>query len=159
MSATETQAEKNVGTTRLRKEDSRLVTGRTNWTDDIRLTGTLHMAVVRSPMAHARITSVDLSGATDMPGVVAAYSGADLADTHNPLPSAWPVVPDMVNPPHMALATDEVAYVGDGVAVVLARTKAEAVDFARGLGHAQAPAEVVILKADGTEQQRVSYDE
>lgn len=130
MSATETQSEKQVGQARLRKEDARLVTGRTNWTDDIRMTGTLHMAVVRSPMAHARITNVDLSGALDMPGVVAAYSGADLADEAGDLPCAWPVTPDMVNPGHKALAVDEVHFVGDGVAVVLARSRAQAVDAA-----------------------------
>lgn len=130
MSAVETQPEKNVGRTRLRKEDARLVTGRTNWTDDINLTGTLHMQVVRSPMAHARILDVDVSGALAMPGVVAAFTGADLAADAGGLPCAWPVTPDMAAPEHKALAVDEVSFVGDGVAVVLARTRAEAVDAA-----------------------------
>lgn len=153
MSATDIEAEveANIGVTKLRKEDARLVTGRTNWTDDIRLTGALHMAVVRSPMAHARITDVDLSGAESMPGVVAAYSGADLADTHNPLPSAWPVVPDMVNPPHMALAVDEVHFVGDGVAVVLARTRNEAVDAAERVIVDYDPLEAVVDMAAAAE--------
>ncbi len=130
MTATDNATAPNVGRTRLRKEDARLVTGRTNFTDDIRLPGMVHMVVVRSPMAHAMIASVDVSGAMDMPGVVAAYTGADLADDAGGLPCAWPVTEDMVAPEHKALAIDEVAYVGDGVAVVLASTAAEAVDAA-----------------------------
>ena len=69
-----------LGRGRRRKEDAKLVTGQTNWTDNITLPGLLHMAVLRSPMAHARIVSVDVSAALEMPGVIAAYSGADLAD-------------------------------------------------------------------------------
>ena len=64
----DTQApQAEVGQARPRKEDARLVTGQTNWTDNIVLPGMLHMAFVRSPMAHARITSVDLSAARAMP--------------------------------------------------------------------------------------------
>lgn len=144
MSATETATEKNIGRTRLRKEDARLVTGRTNWTDDIRMTGTLHMHVVRSPMAHARITSIDTSGAEEMEGVHAVLTGKDLEGEYGALPCAWPVTPDMINPPHMALAVDEVAYVGDGVAVVLARTKAQAVDAAEHVLVDYEPMEAVV---------------
>ena len=61
-----------------RKEDAKLLHGRTNWTDNIQLPGTLHMALVRSPMAHARLTKVDVSGALAQPNVVAAYSAAEL---------------------------------------------------------------------------------
>lgn len=130
MTATDNATAPNVGRSRLRKEDARLVTGRTNFTDDIRLPGMVHMVVVRSPMAHATITSVDLSGAMDMPGVVAAYSGADLADAAGGLPCAWPQSEDMIAPEHKALAVDEACYVGDGVAVVLATTPGQAVDAA-----------------------------
>ncbi|MHB1067824.1 MAG: xanthine dehydrogenase family protein molybdopterin-binding subunit, partial [Candidatus Nanopelagicales bacterium] len=63
-----------------RKEDARLLHGRTNWTDNIRLPGTLHMAIVRSPMAHARIVKVDVSAALGRPNVVAAYGAAELGD-------------------------------------------------------------------------------
>ena len=62
-----------------RKEDARLITGQTNWTDNITLPGLLHVAFLRSPHAHARITSVDVSAARQAPGVIAAYSGADFA--------------------------------------------------------------------------------
>ncbi len=135
MSATQTPATgANIGRTRLRKEDARLVTGRTNWTDDIRLPGTLHMVLVRSPMAHAKITGIDVTGAKDMPGVVDVVTGADLEGAFGDgLPCAWPVTEDMKAPAHMPLAIDEVAYVGDAVAVVLARSRAEAVDAAEAV--------------------------
>ena len=89
-----------LGRARLRKEDARLITGQTNWTDNIRLPGMLHMAFVRSPYAHAKITKVDVSGALGQPGVVAAFSAADFAAEQGSLPCAWPVTPDIVIPQH-----------------------------------------------------------
>ncbi|MCW2605823.1 MAG: carbon monoxide dehydrogenase [Frankiales bacterium] len=117
-----------LGRGRRRKEDPKLLTGQTNWTDNITLPGLLHMAVLRSPMAHAKVLSVDVSPALEMPGVIAAYSGADLADVQGALPCAWPVTPDMVHPDHHPLAVDEVRHVGDGVAVVIARDRYLAAD-------------------------------
>ncbi|MCW2599864.1 MAG: carbon monoxide dehydrogenase [Frankiales bacterium] len=117
-----------LGRGRRRKEDAKLLTGQTNWTDNIVLPGLLHMSVLRSPMAHAKILSVDVSGALEMPGVIAAYSGADLAEVQGSLPCAWPVTPDMVHPDHHPLAVDEVRYVGDGVAVVVARDRYASAD-------------------------------
>jgi carbon-monoxide dehydrogenase large subunit len=75
-----------IGRARLRKEDERLITGQTNWTDNIQLHGMLHIAFLRSPFAHARITSVDVSAARNEPGVIAAYSGADFAAEQGSLP-------------------------------------------------------------------------
>ena len=126
---TDTQAAApEVGKARLRKEDARLLTGQTNWTDNIVLPGMLHMCFVRSPFAHARITSVDVSAARGMPGVIAAFSGADFAGEQGSLPCAWPVTPDIVIPHHPPMATDEVRYVGEAVAVVVARDRYEAAD-------------------------------
>jgi aerobic carbon-monoxide dehydrogenase large subunit len=126
---TDTQAAApELGKARLRKEDARLLTGQTNWTDNIVLPGMLHMCFVRSPFAHARITSVDVSAARDMPGVIAAFSGADFADEQASLPCGWPVTEDIVMPPHPPMATDEVRYVGEAVAVVIARDRYEAAD-------------------------------
>ena len=126
---TDTQAAApELGKARLRKEDARLLTGQTNWTDNITLPGMLHMCFVRSPFAHARITSVDVSAAKRMPGVIAAFSGADFADEQASLPCAWPVTPDIVIPPHPPMATDEVRYVGEAVAVVVARDRYTAAD-------------------------------
>ena len=126
---TDTQAAApELGKARLRKEDARLLTGQTNWTDNIVLPGMLHMCFVRSPFAHARITSVDVSAARSMPGVIAAFSGADFADEQASLPCAWPVTPDIVIPPHPPMATEEVRYVGEAVAVVIARDRYTAAD-------------------------------
>jgi aerobic carbon-monoxide dehydrogenase large subunit len=122
-----------LGRARRRKEDARLITGQTNWTDNIVLPGMLHMAFVRSPYAHARITSVDMSGALAMPGVIAAFSGADLADEQGSLPCAWPVTPDIVIPPHPPLAVDEVRYVGEAVVAVIARDRYTAADAVTGV--------------------------
>jgi len=130
MTADTQAAQAEQGRARLRKEDARLLTGQTNWTDNIVLPGMLHMAFARSPMAHARITSVDLSAARALPGVIAAFSGADFADEQGSLPCAWPVTPDIVIPAHPPMATEEVRYVGEAVAVVVARDRYTAADAA-----------------------------
>jgi carbon-monoxide dehydrogenase large subunit len=136
--------EAELGRARLRKEDARLVTGQTNWTDNIVLPGMLHMAFVRSPMAHARITSVDTSAARSMPGVIAAYSGADFADEQGSLPCAWPVTPDIVIPAHPPMATDEVRYPGEAVAVVVARDRYAAADAAAAVDVSYEPLPAVL---------------
>jgi carbon-monoxide dehydrogenase large subunit len=117
-----------IGKPRARKEDARLVTGQTNWTDNIVLPGLLHVCYVRSPMAHARIRSVDVSAARGAPGVIAAFSGADFAAEQGSLPCAWPVTPDIVIPAHPPMATDEVRYAGEIVACVVARDHYAAAD-------------------------------
>jgi aerobic carbon-monoxide dehydrogenase large subunit len=120
--------QKEIGRARRRKEDARLITGRTTWTDNLVLPGMLHLAIVRSPVSHATITSVDLTAAQQAPGVVAVYSGRDFADEQGSIPCAWPVTPDMVNPGHPSVAVDEVHHVGEAVAVIVARSKASAQD-------------------------------
>jgi carbon-monoxide dehydrogenase large subunit len=120
--------EQEIGRARLRKEDARLITGKTTWTDNMVLPGMLHMAVVRSPVAHGKITNVDVSAAQQAPGVIAVYSGRDFAEEQGSLPSAWAVTPDMVNPGHPSIAVDEVNHVGEAVALIVARTKAAAQD-------------------------------
>ncbi len=117
-----------IGRARRRKEDAKLVHGQTMWTDNITVPGMAHFALLRSPMAHARITAIDVSGARALPGVIAAFSGADLVEQLGSLPTAWPVTPEMVSPPHPPLAVDEVRYVGDAVAVVVARDRYAAAD-------------------------------
>ena len=117
-----------LGKARLRKEDERLITGQTNWTDNITLPGMLHISFLRSPYAHARITSVDVSAARNEPGVIAAYSGADFAAEQGSLPCVWPVTPDIIIPNHPPMATDEVRYVGEAVACVVARDRYAAAD-------------------------------
>ena len=121
-------SDREVGKSRKRKEDRRLLTGQTMWSDNHSLPGMLHMAILRSPVAHAKITHVDVSAALDRPGVIAAFSGRDFAEEQGVIPCAWPVTPEMVNPGHPSIAVDEVKHVGEAVAIVLARTKAAAQD-------------------------------
>jgi aerobic carbon-monoxide dehydrogenase large subunit len=128
MTATQEAPAAELGRARLRKEDARLITGQTNWTDNIKLPGMLHMAFARSPFAHARIRNVDLSAARAMPGVVAVFCGADFAAEQGSLPCAWPVTDDIVIPAHPPMAVDEVRYVGEAVAVVVARDRYAAAD-------------------------------
>jgi carbon-monoxide dehydrogenase large subunit len=115
-----------VGTSRLRKEDPELITGAGTFVDDIALPGMLWLAVVRSPFAHARINGIDASAALELDGVVAAYTADDLG--LNPLLMAWAINDQVKNPPHHALASDKVRYVGDPVAVVVAESRALAKD-------------------------------
>ncbi|MDP9430437.1 MAG: xanthine dehydrogenase family protein molybdopterin-binding subunit [Actinomycetota bacterium] len=120
--------EREVGKARRRKEDARLITGRTTWTDNMVLPGMLHLAVVRSPVAHGKISSIDVSAAQEAPGVLAVLTGRDVAEEQGSIPCAWPVTPDMVNPGHPSIAVDEVNHVGEAVAVIVARSKAAAQD-------------------------------
>ncbi|QFY06186.1 molybdopterin-dependent oxidoreductase [Nonomuraea phyllanthi] len=120
--------EQEIGRPRRRKEDARLLTGRTRWTDNLSRAGMLHVMFLRSPMAHARITRVDVSGARELPGVVAAFSGQDFAAEQGSLPCAWPVSEDIVIPDHPPMAVSEVRYVGEAVACVVATDRYRAAD-------------------------------
>jgi carbon-monoxide dehydrogenase large subunit len=113
-----------------RVEDPRFITGNGNFLDDIKLASMAHMAILRSPYAHANIRSVDVSAAKTMPGVVAVIVGADIP--YNPLPMAWPAggsagIQNNVNTPRV-LATDSVKWTGEGVAAVVAETPEQAFD-------------------------------
>ncbi len=112
-----------------RREDPRLITGRGTYVDDIKLVGMLHIALVRSPYAHANITGIDTSAASNSDGVVAVYTGKDLAEQLGSLPCGW-VVPDTVEVPHPPLAIDKVRCVGDAVAAVVANDPSAAADAA-----------------------------
>ncbi|HET7399164.1 MAG TPA: xanthine dehydrogenase family protein molybdopterin-binding subunit [Intrasporangium sp.] len=119
-----------VGKSRIRKEDQRLITGRTRWTDNIVLPGMLHLAMVRSPFAHATITAVGTDEAKAAPGVVGVFTGEDLKDIQGVNANAWPLNAEQVTPTHLPVAIDRVACAGEIVAVVVARTAAEARDAA-----------------------------
>ncbi|GAA1553166.1 molybdopterin-dependent oxidoreductase [Actinomadura kijaniata] len=119
---------REVGRPRRRSEDARLVSGRTRWTDNLNPAGTLHVAFLRSPHAHARITRVDVAAARRVPGVVAAFGGADLAEEQGSLPCAWTVTEDMKLPAHPPLAVTEARYAGEPVACVVARDRYAAAD-------------------------------
>ncbi|HEU5032516.1 MAG TPA: xanthine dehydrogenase family protein molybdopterin-binding subunit [Spirillospora sp.] len=128
MTATAEGPAQEMGSPRKRSEDARLITGRTRWTDNMAPAGTLYVAFLRSPHAHARIAGVDVGEARSRPGVVAAFSGADFADEQGALPCAWVVTEDMKHPDHPPMAVDEVRYVGEPVACVVARDRYAAFD-------------------------------
>jgi len=124
-----------------RKEDPKLITGQAKFTEDLFLPGMLAMVVVRSPVAHGRITSIDTGAAAAAPGVVAVWTGQDLAgDWAAALPTAWPIptvhwtkaepTAEPRTPEHWPLAKDVVRFAGEGVAVVVADTRANALDAA-----------------------------
>jgi carbon-monoxide dehydrogenase large subunit len=108
-----------------RVEDLDLVTGASTYVGNLRLDGMLHLAFVRSPLAHGTITAIGCGEAAAAAGVVAVFTAADLdLPAHHGL---MVVNPDLPRPP---LATDRVRFVGEAVAVVVAETKAQAVDAA-----------------------------
>src|SRR5713101_1925294 len=118
-------ASRILGSAIKRREDPRLVTGQARYTDDFILPGMVHMAVVRSPYAHAKIKKIDTKKAASMPGVLAVFTGAQMKDAgFGPIPCAW-VVPgsDTKTPPYPAIATDIVRYVGNAVAIVVAQDR------------------------------------
>lgn len=129
MTQTEQSHEPEVGRARLRKEDRRLLTGRTRWTDNLTLPGMVHLSMVRSPVAHATIASIDVSAALAAPGVVGVWTAADLPEA-GAMPTAWTVSDNMLTPPLLPLTSGVVKHVGDLVAVVAADTKEEADDAA-----------------------------
>lgn len=125
-----------VGTPMKRREDPKLLTGEAKFVDDIQVTGQLWMGMVRSTIAHGRINSIDTSAAEAIEGVEAIYTGAQLQDMGlwvAPLPCAWAVTADMVNPAHYPTAVDEVHHLGEIVAVVLATSRYVAVDAAEAV--------------------------
>jgi len=144
----------------LRREDPALLTGEARFTADLVVPGALHLAVLRSPYARARIRSVDTSAAAAAPGVTAVFSGADLADTWGaPMPCAWPVTADMKNPAHYPLAIGQANYVGDGVACVLATSAEAARDAIELIEVDYEPLEAVIDLEDALSDRVVIHDE
>ena len=112
-----------------RREDPRLITGSATYTDDVKLPGLTYAMFVRSPYAHARITSINVDAARQAPGVIAVFTGQDTKDKLVPVPCAWnPPNCDLKIPPHPQLAWEKVRYVGDAVAMVVAETRAQARD-------------------------------
>ena len=127
MSATQERT-KYIGAPIKRREDAALLRGHGTFVDNMAPVGTVAMAVVRSPYAHARVVSIDATAARAAEGVVAVFTAADLKeDWKAPLPCAWPVTEEMKSPEHYPL-TDEPCFQGDGVAVVIAETRAQAED-------------------------------
>ena len=112
-----------IGKSIKRVEDKRFITGRGNYTDDIVLPHQTFASFVRSPYAHAKVLAVDITAAKKMRGVVAIYTGADVAGV-NGVPCGWQVNfkngDPMKEPKHPLLVADKVRHVGDAVAIVIA---------------------------------------
>lgn len=124
-----------IGDSVLRKEDERFLTGAGQYTDDIDLTNLVHAVFVRSPHAHAKIRAIDTAAAKAAPGVLAVYTGEDVAgDKIAGLPCGWLITSTngepMKEPAHPILAIGKVRHVGDQVAMVIARTSEQAKDAA-----------------------------
>lgn len=102
MTAVVNRAVAEIGKSRRRKEDQHLITGHSTCTDNLTLPSMVHLAMLRSPMVHATITSIDVSSALQRPDVLAAFTGQDFADTQGNLLCLWPVTPDIVNPERRA---------------------------------------------------------
>lgn len=124
-----------IGQSVKRVEDKRFTTGKGKYTDDIKLVGMTHAFIVRSPYAHAKILSIDIDAALAHPGVVAIFTGKDIAAAGiNGVPAGWQVNfkdgTTMKEPPHPLLVADRVKHVGDGIAVVIAEDAATAEDAA-----------------------------
>jgi aerobic carbon-monoxide dehydrogenase large subunit len=128
--ATASQAARFFGRSLRRREDDHHLRGRGRFTDDVRsagAAGTLHVALLRSPHAHARIRSVSVERALKVPGVVTVITGADLLDTISPLPTNW-ILPGMQVPVHRVLADEVVRFQGEGIAAVAAADAYTAAD-------------------------------
>lgn len=130
MTAIDSSTSAEIGRARRRKEDARLITGRTRWTDNIVLPGLVHLAMVRSPVASATIASIDVSAARSASGVLGVWTGADLDAEQGGLPCAWAITPDMKAPRRPSIAVDRVTFPGEIVTVIAARSAAEARDAA-----------------------------
>jgi carbon-monoxide dehydrogenase large subunit len=129
-----------------RKEDQRLVTGKGRFTDDFNLDGQVYAVMVRSPYPHARIVAIDAARAKAMPGVCGVFTGADCAADrlspipHDPLPKTkfdmkltGPGGGAVFIGPHLLLPPDKARHVGEAVAMVVAETKAAAMDAAEAV--------------------------
>ncbi len=151
---------KLIGSSIKRREDPRFITGKGNYTDDLKLHGMTYAAFVRSPHAHARIKSIDVSRARSHPGVVAVFTGKDMTGV-NSLPCGWDlrkeknipgVVQDLAMVPHMPLSSDFARHVGDPVAVVIADSQDAANDAAEKVAVAWEPLASVTATDRATQQ-------
>src|SRR6476620_6039127 len=141
----------HIGRPMRRLEDERLITGRGRYAGDIKLDGTLHLALSRSPLPHARIRAIDSSAAKTMPGVVAIWTASDLPEVAPGLSDFGPT--GIVQRGRPILTTDEVNYVGEAYAVVVAETEYQARDAAEAIAGELDPlpgvGDVLTATADG----------
>jgi len=134
-----------VGQSLKRFEDHRLLTGQGQFIDDMTFPGMLHAVVLRSPHAHAVLTSLEVTAARQAPGVVAVVTAADLEHVAAHIPTRRNVDADALRPPeHPVLARDKVCYVGQPVAIVVAQDPYVARDAVEVIAVHYAPLPAVI---------------
>ncbi len=139
-----------------RREDARFLTGSGRYTDDVVMQGQTWGVFLRSPYAHARIKSIDISKAAQAPGVLHIFTGADLLEAKvGGLPCGWLIHSidgsPMKEPPHPVLAQGKVRYVGEQVVLVVAESQLQGKDAAEliEVDYEELPAVIDISKADG----------
>jgi carbon-monoxide dehydrogenase large subunit len=134
-----------------RVEDPRFITGTGTYTDDLTLPGMVHVAMVRSPYAHARIRSIDASQALALPGVLAVITGKELLEAGiKGIPTGW-FHPGIKLPPHYAITPDKARHAGEIVAAVVAETRQLAEDAAQLVEVDYEPLEAVTLGSKALE--------
>ncbi len=149
-----------VGQSIRRKEDPRLITGRATYVDDLELPGMLHVAVVRSPEAHAKILSIDGSAALERPGIRAVFTGEDMGDLLAPLPMAWaPPGVEIKTPERWPLARGRVCHVGDAVAMVVGDDKYAVVDAAQRVEVEYEPLPVVVNVEEALKDETLVHEQ
>ena len=135
------------------------MTGEARFVGDLVVPGARWVALVRSPHAHARIRSISTADAAALPGVEHVLTGADLrADWAGAMPCAWPVTADMKNPEHWPVALDMTVFVGEPVAVVVARTRAQAVDGAEAVAVDYEPLPAVVDLEDARRDETLVHE-
>ena len=155
------QHPEGIGQSVLRREDRKFLTGNGQYVADLRFEGELHCAFVRSPHAHARVRSIDTGAAAQAPGVVAVYTGRDMAaDNVGTMIPLWRIPgvngTKMNEPPRWALSRGMVQHVGETVAMVVAATRDQAQDAAELVAVDWEPLPAVVdvrdaVKADATQ--------
>jgi len=148
-----------------RVEDASLLQGRGQYTDDVNRPGQVYCAMVRSQQAHGILRGIDIEAARAMPGVIAIYTGADLAIAgYGAMPFRVALQgrggAAMAKPPRFALATDRVRFVGDPVACVIAQTAAQAQDAAEAVTLDIEPLPAIVAMSDAVKADAPQiYDE
>jgi len=149
---------RSIGRHEPRREDARLLTGHGRYVDDIAVPGALHACFVRSPHAHARILAVDTAAALAMPGVVAVYTGRDIAQ-HTTRHRMAPPIEGLQPMESETLPIDKVRFQGDPVACVIATDRYLAEDAAEHVGVEYEVLRAVATMAQALEAQAPRVDD
>jgi len=152
--------EQYIGQPMLRKEDAKLLAGQGTFVDNQTMAGMVWMEVVRPPYVHARIDTIDVTAAAAMPGVIAVLTAADLEDAFpGGLPMVWPITEDIKIPTHWPLTKDKIRFAGDGVAVVVAETRAQAEDAAEAVVVDATPLGVVLDLEEAAKDEVIIHED